>query len=158
MEKLEVIRRHTGGMDFCVVRFAPDVHPTVQTRSFWQSPRVSLERVGGNVTRYACHLDRFCTIKPWRCRCVFLVGVVGVTRHSGNEKADELAKGGALLDKEFMKEARVETLQQERDKVYASFFCSFFLPFSFVFSCLTFFFIIFFSFCSSLFGGATCAS
>ena len=86
MEKLEVIRRHTGGMDFCVVRFAPDVHPTVQTRSFWQSPRVSLERVGGNVTRYACHLDRFCTIKPWRCRCVFLVGVVGVTRHSFHQR------------------------------------------------------------------------
>ena len=48
----------------------------------------------------------------------------------GNEKADELAKGGALLDKEFMKEARSETSQQERDKVYAamqyaaSFHCS----------------------------------
>ena len=28
----------------------------------------------------------------------------------GNEKADELARGGALLDKEFMKEARAETI------------------------------------------------
>ena len=48
----------------------------------------------------------------------------------GNEKADELAKGGALLDKEFMKEARAETMQQEREEVYAamqyaaSFHCS----------------------------------
>ena len=86
MEKLEVIRRHGWhGLlccAFCVVRFAPDVHPTVQTRSSWQSPRVSLEGVGGNVTRYACHLDRFCTSKPWRCRCVFLDGVVGVTQHA----------------------------------------------------------------------------
>ena len=41
----------------------------------------------------------------------------------GNEKADELATGGALLDKEFMKEARAETLQQERDKVYAAAVC-----------------------------------
>ena len=39
----------------------------------------------------------------------------------GNEKADELAKEGALLDKEFTAEARAETLQQEREDVYAAF-------------------------------------
>ena len=32
----------------------------------------------------------------------------------GNEKADEVAKGGALLDTGFMAEARTETMQQER--------------------------------------------
>ena len=42
----------------------------------------------------------------------------------GNEKADELAKGGALLDKEFLKEARAETMQQEREKVYAAMQCA----------------------------------
>ena len=38
----------------------------------------------------------------------------------GNEKADELAKGGALLDEGFMAEARAETIQQEREEVYAA--------------------------------------
>ena len=47
----------------------------------------------------------------------------------GNEKADELAKEGALLDEGFMAEAITETLQQEREEVYvalqyaASFHC-----------------------------------
>ena len=31
----------------------------------------------------------------------------------GNEKADELAKAGAMLNKGFMAEAKAETLQQE---------------------------------------------
>ena len=31
----------------------------------------------------------------------------------GNEKADELAKQGAMLDKGFMAEARAKTMQQE---------------------------------------------
>ena len=34
----------------------------------------------------------------------------------GNEKADELAKEGALLDKGFMAEARAETVQREREE------------------------------------------
>ena len=38
----------------------------------------------------------------------------------GNEKADELAKGGALLDEGFMAEARAETMQQEREEVCAA--------------------------------------
>ena len=38
----------------------------------------------------------------------------------GNEKADELAKEGALLDKGFMAEARAETMQQQREEVYAA--------------------------------------
>ena len=38
----------------------------------------------------------------------------------GNEKADELAKTGAMLDKGFMAEARAETMQQEREEVYAA--------------------------------------
>ena len=48
----------------------------------------------------------------------------------GKEKADELAKAGALLDGGFMAEARAETLYQERAEVYAalqyagSFHCS----------------------------------
>ena len=37
----------------------------------------------------------------------------------GNEKA-ELAKGGALLDTGFMAEARPETMQQEREELYAA--------------------------------------
>ena len=32
----------------------------------------------------------------------------------GNEKADELAKVGALLDERFMAETRATTVQQER--------------------------------------------
>ena len=31
----------------------------------------------------------------------------------GNEKADELARAGAILDAGFMAEARAETVQQE---------------------------------------------
>ena len=38
----------------------------------------------------------------------------------GNEKADELAKEGALLDEGFMAEAITETLQQEREEVYVA--------------------------------------
>ena len=39
----------------------------------------------------------------------------------GNEKGDDLAKAGAMLDEGNMAEARVETLQQEREEVYAAF-------------------------------------
>ena len=45
------------------------------------------------------------------------------------EKADELAKAGAMLDEGFMAEARAETMNQEREEVYvalqyaASFHC-----------------------------------
>ena len=38
----------------------------------------------------------------------------------GNEKADELAKDGALLDEGFMDDARAGTMQQEREEVYAA--------------------------------------
>ena len=38
----------------------------------------------------------------------------------GNEKADELANAGAMLDEEFMAEARAETVQQEREEIYAA--------------------------------------
>ena len=34
----------------------------------------------------------------------------------GKEKADELAKAGAMLDEGFMTEARAKTVQQEREK------------------------------------------
>ena len=46
-----------------------------------------------------------------------------------NEKADELAKAGAMMDEGFMAEARAETVKQERAEVYvplqhaASFHC-----------------------------------
>ena len=36
----------------------------------------------------------------------------------GNEKADELAKQGALLDEGFMAEARAQTMKQEREEVH----------------------------------------
>ena len=35
---------------------------------------------------------------------------------AGDEKADELAKAGAMLDEGFMAETRVKTVQQEREK------------------------------------------
>ena len=35
----------------------------------------------------------------------------------GNEKADELAKVGAMLDEDFMAELRAKTVQQERKGV-----------------------------------------
>ena len=38
----------------------------------------------------------------------------------GNEKADELAKTGAMLDEGFIAEARATTVQQEREEVYAA--------------------------------------
>ena len=38
----------------------------------------------------------------------------------GNEKDDELAKEGALVDKGFMAESRAESMQQEREEVYAA--------------------------------------
>ena len=34
----------------------------------------------------------------------------------GNEKADELAKAGTMLDEGFMAEARAETMKQERER------------------------------------------
>ena len=34
----------------------------------------------------------------------------------GNEKADELAKAGAMLDEDFMAETRAKTVQQEREE------------------------------------------
>ena len=37
----------------------------------------------------------------------------------GNEKADELATEGALLDEGFMAQTRAKTVKQERDEVYA---------------------------------------
>ena len=38
----------------------------------------------------------------------------------GNEKADDLAKAGAMLDEGFMAEPRAKTVQQEREEVYAA--------------------------------------
>ena len=38
----------------------------------------------------------------------------------GNEKADEMAKAGAMLDEGCMAEVRAETMQQEREEVYAA--------------------------------------
>ena len=38
----------------------------------------------------------------------------------GNEKADQLAKEGAMLDGGFMAQARANTVQQEREEVYAA--------------------------------------
>ena len=38
----------------------------------------------------------------------------------GNGKADELAEEGALLNEGFMAEARANTMQQEREEVYAA--------------------------------------
>ena len=37
----------------------------------------------------------------------------------GNEKADEPARAGAMLDEGFMAEVRAKTVQQEREEVYA---------------------------------------
>ena len=38
----------------------------------------------------------------------------------GNEKADDLAKAGAISDEGFVAEARAETVQQDREEVYAA--------------------------------------
>ena len=38
----------------------------------------------------------------------------------GREKADELAKEGALLNEGFMAETRAKTVQREREEVYAA--------------------------------------
>ena len=38
----------------------------------------------------------------------------------GNEKADELAKKGAMLDEGFVAEARAKTMEQEREEVCAA--------------------------------------
>ena len=38
----------------------------------------------------------------------------------GNEKADELAKEGAVLDEGFMAETRAKTVQQEREEIFAA--------------------------------------
>ena len=69
--------------------------------------------------------------------CTFLVEVEHVKAHrtkkeqkhmsqferfvtESNENADDLAKAVAMLDEGFMAEARAETMQQERDDVYAA--------------------------------------
>ena len=47
----------------------------------------------------------------------------------GNEKADELAKAGAMLDEGFMAEARAETMRKEREEVvYVALHCVGWLP------------------------------
>ena len=38
----------------------------------------------------------------------------------GNEKADELAKAGAMLDEGFMAEVRAVTMKREREEVYVA--------------------------------------
>ena len=38
----------------------------------------------------------------------------------GKEKANELAKAGAMLDEGFVAEARSKAVQQEREEVYAA--------------------------------------
>ena len=38
----------------------------------------------------------------------------------GNEKADELAKQGAMVDEGFMAQARASKIQQEREEVYTA--------------------------------------
>ena len=38
----------------------------------------------------------------------------------GHEKADEIAKEGAMLDGEFIAQARASMIQQEREEVYAA--------------------------------------
>ena len=38
----------------------------------------------------------------------------------GDEKADELAKTGAMMDEGFMAEARAETVKKEREEMYAA--------------------------------------
>ena len=38
----------------------------------------------------------------------------------GNEKADVLAKAGAMLDEGFKAETRAKTVQQEREEAYAA--------------------------------------
>ena len=47
-----------------------------------------------------------------------------------SEKADELAKAGAMLDEGFMAEARAETMKQGREEVYVA------LPYAASFHCL----------------------
>ena len=42
----------------------------------------------------------------------------------GNEKADGLAKEGAMLDEGFMTEARAETMKQGREEVYVASQCA----------------------------------
>ena len=42
----------------------------------------------------------------------------------GNEKADELAKAGAMPDEGYMAEAKTETMQQEREEVCAALQCA----------------------------------
>ena len=87
---------------------------------------------------YGSNFGKNCII----CRTGILVEVQHVKKHitrrkkrkicrifekfttEGNEKADELAKGGALLDTGFMAEARPETMQQEREEVYAAWQCA----------------------------------
>ena len=55
-----------------------------------------------------------------------MVEVEHVTAHrkrfvtKGNEKSDELAQAGAMLDDGFMAEARAKTMQQEREEVYVA--------------------------------------
>ena len=38
----------------------------------------------------------------------------------GKEKADDLAKAEAMMDEGFMAEAKAESMQQEREEVYAA--------------------------------------
>ena len=38
----------------------------------------------------------------------------------GNEKADELAKAGAMMDEGFTAEVRADSIKQEREEVYVA--------------------------------------
>ena len=61
------------------------------------------------------HVKAHCTEKDKKDMLQFETFVT-----EGNEKADELAKAGALLDEGFMAETRATTVQQEREEVHAA--------------------------------------
>ena len=46
------------------------------------------------------------------------------TYTDGDEKADEFTKAGAMLDEGFMAQTRANTVQQEREEVYAALKCA----------------------------------
>ena len=68
------------------------------------------------IWRWKRSMSRHTARRKTRKRCRALKKFVT----GGNEKADELAKELAMLDKGFMTEARAKTMQLEREEVYAA--------------------------------------
>ena len=92
------------------------IKPIAGDADFWINIREELHHLADRASWWKWNMWRRTAQRRKRKTCRHFEKFVT----EGNEKADELAKEGALLDEGCMAEARAETMQQEREEVYAA--------------------------------------